>query len=97
MLFGNEDILASLDFFGDLGTIFLDTDSQIDVIGIFDYPTIVFDFDEKIVNQNPRFICRELDILDVKNGMKILINSINYTIRYMLPDGTGLTVLELKK
>jgi hypothetical protein len=97
MLYGAEDILATLEYFGTPATIFIDTDNEIIITGMFDYANEEFVYEAKVSARNPVFVCREADVIDVKKEMKITINFVAYTIRDYKPDGTGVTVLELKK
>lgn len=44
----------------------------------------------------PLFLCAANTVSDVTNGAKLTINSVNYTVRGVQPDGTGLVRLVLE-
>ena len=46
--------------------------------------------------QQPRFQCRTADVASAAEGDAIVINSINYTVRIVQDDGTGMTVFVLE-
>lgn len=47
--------------------------------------------------QQPRFLCRTADVSAAAEGDAIVINSVDYTIRVVQPDGTGMTTLVLEE
>ena len=47
--------------------------------------------------QQPRFLCRAADVSSAAEGDAIVINSVDYTIRIVQPDGTGMTTLVLEE
>ena len=50
-----------------------------------------------VESQAPVFECRESDMGVVTHGMVITSDSVNYKIRGVQPDGTGMTKLILEK
>lgn len=50
-----------------------------------------------IAYQQPRFMCATSDVANAADGDAIVINSVNYTIRVVQPDGTGVTTLVLEE
>ncbi|MDP3322646.1 MAG: hypothetical protein Q8S71_03765 [Hydrogenophaga sp.] len=64
------------------------------VDGIFEAdPLINFDVQSTI----PQFQCLEGSVALVSRGRSVVINSINYTVKTIEPDGAGFTRLELLK
>jgi len=47
--------------------------------------------------QKPRFHCRTSDVSDAINGDSLVIEGITYYIRVVMPDGTGMTEIQLEK
>lgn len=45
----------------------------------------------------PQFHCRTSDITGVENGDSLVVSGVSYIIRDIMPDGTGLTILDLEK
>lgn len=45
----------------------------------------------------PRFVCRTADISGAAEGDALAIDGVTYTIRVVMPDGTGMTELMLEK
>lgn len=45
----------------------------------------------------PRFLCKTADISAMAEGDTITIESVNYYVRIIMPDGTGMTDLALEK
>lgn len=50
-----------------------------------------------VESQAPVFQCRESDIGSVSHGMTVVSDSVNYKIRGLQPDGTGMIKLILEK
>ncbi len=46
--------------------------------------------------QQPRFQCRTADVASAAEGDAIVISAVNYTVRIVQDDGTGMTVLVLE-
>ena len=66
----------------------------------------VFDNDYEAVNAGgsmgfaitrPRFYCRSADVLGVEDGDTLEIDSVDYKIVVVMPDGTGMTEMMLEK
>lgn len=47
--------------------------------------------------QRPRLHCRTSDVSDAVNGDTMQIEGITYYIRVVMPDGTGMTEIQLEK
>lgn len=69
------------------------------VNGIFDNDFVEVDAGGGVgfALQQPRFVCRTADVSTTVEGDSISINSVNYTIRIVQDDGTGVTTLVLEK
>lgn len=49
----------------------------------------------EVENTSPAVLCKTSDILNVKHGDTLVVNSITYKIIEVKPDGTGITTLIL--
>lgn len=69
------------------------------VNGIFDNEFFEADAGGSVMvaMQQPRFMCRTADIPTAAEGDAIVINAVDYTIRVVQPDGTGITTLVLEE
>ena len=47
--------------------------------------------------QQPKILARDGDISGMKEGDVITISNVDYTIRVVMPDGTGMTEIMLEK
>ena len=47
--------------------------------------------------QQPRFHCRTADVSSAAGGDALVVGGVNYTIRIVQDDGTGMTMLVLEK
>ena len=47
--------------------------------------------------QKPRLHCRTSDVSDAVNGDTMEIKGITYYVRVVMPDGTGMTEIQLEK
>jgi hypothetical protein len=47
--------------------------------------------------QQPRFHCRTADVSSAAEGDALVVGGVNYTIRIVQDDGTGMTMLVLEK
>lgn len=47
--------------------------------------------------QLPQLHVKEVDVPNIAQGNSVLINVVTYKVASMEPDGTGITVLQLKK
>lgn len=45
----------------------------------------------------PRLVCRTADVSSVTYGTAAVVSGANYTVRTIMPDGTGMTVLVLEE
>ena len=69
------------------------------VNGIFDNDFIEVDAGGGVgvALQQPRFHCRTADISSASEGDALVVSGVNYTIRIVQDDGTGMTMLVLEK
>jgi len=69
------------------------------VNGIFDNDFVEVDAGGGvgIALQQPRFVCRTADVSTASEGDATVISPVNYTIRIVQDDGTGMTTLVLEK
>ena len=73
--------------------------SAVTINGIFDneFFEVAAGGEVAVAMEQPRFACRTSDVSSAAEGDSITINSINYTIRVVQSDGTGVTVLVLEE
>ena len=45
---------------------------------------------------DPQFVCRTSEVSSVSEGDALVAGTTNYTIRYVIDDGTGMTTLMLE-
>lgn len=50
-----------------------------------------------VMSSEPQALCRSTDVAAAAVGDSFTVNSVTYTISRIEPDGTGLTVLRLRK
>lgn len=50
-----------------------------------------------VEGSNPIALCKDADVVGVLHGDSITIDSIVYTVREVQPDGSGMTLLQLRK
>ncbi len=69
------------------------------VNGIFDNEFIEVDAGGGVgvALQQPRFLCRSADISGAAEGDALVVNTVDYTIRIVQADGTGMTTLVLEE
>ena len=91
-------IFLDVDDFGTTASYTVQGGSAADVKGIFDNEHIEVDATGSVgvSIQEPRFLCRTSDVSSATEGDAITINSINYKIRVVQDDGTGITNLVLE-
>lgn len=68
--------------------------------GIFDNPYFAADpgiGSVAFAESNPTFTGRTADFTDIRYGDRLEINAVTWTIREIMPDGTGLTELTLER
>ena len=91
-------IFFDVDDFGTAATYTPDGGSASTVNGIFDNDFIEVDAGGGVgvALQQPRFQCRTADVASAAEGDAIVISAVNYTVRIVQDDGTGMTVLVLE-
>jgi hypothetical protein len=47
--------------------------------------------------QKPRLHCRTSDVVNAANGDTMVIEGVTYYVRVIMPDGTGMTEIQLEK
>ena len=62
--------------------------------GIFDHEYVELN---GVESYSPIFTCQTSDVSNAKHGARMTINSINYTVVGVQPDGTGIVQLILEK
>ena len=69
------------------------------VQGIFDAPQASRNATDMldITIPAPQFVCRTADVPNAADGDAIVIRSVNYQVRVVLTDGTGVSTLVLEK
>lgn len=45
----------------------------------------------------PRLLCRTADVSGISEGTTVTVEAVNYYVRIIMPDGTGMTELALEK
>jgi len=73
--------------------------AAVTINGIFDneFFEVAAGGEVAVAMEQPRFACRTSDVSSAAEGDSITINTINYTIRVVQSDGTGVTVLVLEE
>jgi len=92
-------IFFDVDDFGVAATYTASGGSPATVNGIFDneFFEVEAGGTVAVAMEQPRFTCRTSDVSSAAEGDAITINSIDYTIRVVQVDGTGVTVLVLEE
>lgn len=92
-------IFVGVNDFGTAATYTPTGGSASTVNGIFDNDIVEVDAGGNIpmAIRQPRFLCRTQDIANAVDGDALVVNSVNYTIRVVDHDGTGITTLVLEK
>lgn len=92
-------VFVSVDDFGVAATYTPAGGVASTVNGIFDneYIAVEAGGEVAVALQEPRFHCRTADVASAAEGDAIVINAVNYTIRIVQPDGTGMTMLVLEE
>lgn len=70
------------------------------ILGIFDAAHLSVDVGSgvPVSSTNPILTCRSADLTNGgKEGDRLTIDGVDYLVRDVQPDGTGMTVLELEK
>ena len=91
-------IFLDVDDFGTTASYAVQGGSPANISGIFDNEFIEVDAGGNVgvAIQQPRFLCRTSDVSSATEGDTITINAVNYTIRIVQDDGTGMTTLILE-
>jgi len=50
-----------------------------------------------VASTNPVLTCRSIDVASVVRGNASVVGAVNYTVRGIEPDGTGITLLILER
>lgn len=92
-------IFFDTDDFGVAATYTPDGGSPTTVNGIFDneFFEVGAGGEVAVAMEQPRFTCKTSDVSSAAEGDAITINSIDYIIRVVQIDGTGITVLVLEE
>jgi hypothetical protein len=92
-------IFVNVDDFGVAATYTPSGGSASTVNGIFDNDFVEVDAGGgvAVALQQPRFHCRTADVSSAAEGDALVVGGVNYTIRIVQDDGTGMTMLVLEK
>ena len=92
-------IFVNVDDFGVAATYTPSGGGSSTVNGIFDNDFIEVDAGGGVgvALQQPRFHCRTSDVSSASEGDALVVSGVNYTIRIVQDDGTGMTMLILEK
>jgi len=92
-------IFVNVDDFGVAATYTPSGGASSTVNGIFDNDFIEVDAGGGVgvALQQPRFHCRTADVSSASEGDALVVSGVNYTIRIVQDDGTGMTMLVLEK
>ncbi len=92
-------IFVGTDDFGVAATYTPSGGSGVSINGIFDNDFIEIDAGGGVgvAMQQPRFHCRTADVSSAAEGDALVVDSVNYIIRIVQDDGTGMTMLVLEK
>ena len=92
-------IFFDVDDFGTAASYTPSGGSAATVNGIFDNDFVEVDAGGGvgIALQQPRFLCRTADVSSAAEGDALVIGAVNYTVRIVQDDGTGITTLVLEK
>jgi len=92
-------IFVGVDDFGVAATYTPSGGASSTVNGIFDNDFIEVDAGGGVgvALQQPQFHCRTADVSSASEGDALVVSGVNYTIRIVQDDGTGMTMLILEK
>ncbi|MEK9917973.1 MAG: head-tail joining protein [Pelagibacteraceae bacterium] len=92
-------IFFSVDDFGVAATWTPSGGAATTVNGIFDREYLAADAGGTVAFaiEQPRLVCRTADVSTAAEGDALVVNSTNYTIKVVEPDGTGVTTLVLEE
>ena len=101
MIETDADLLdfLSLDDFAETATYTPLAGSPVTIQGIFDAPQASRNITEMmdVTIPAPQFVCRTVDVPNAADGDSITIRSVNYYVRVVITDGTGISTLMLEK
>lgn len=94
-----DDRALLLADFGETATFTPSGGAGVSVTGILDndYEAVDAGGSVSFAVTRPRFVCRSSDIPAAADGDTLTIGGVAYTIRVVMPDGTGMTELMLEK
>ena len=92
-------IFFDVDDFGTAASYTPSGGSAATVNGIFDNDFVEVDAGGGvgIALQQPCFLCRTADVSSAAEGDALVVSAVNYTVRIVQDDGTGITTLVLEK
>ena len=92
-------IFVNVDDFGTAATYTPAGGAGSTVNGIFDNDFVEVDAGGgvTVALQQPRFHCRTADVSSAAEGDALVVSGVNYTVRVVQDDGTGMTMLVLEK
>ena len=97
----SNDILDffEIDDFAEKATYIALNGRPVIIQGIFDNPQASRNATDMmdITIPAPQFVCRTVDVPNAADGDAIVIRSVNYQVRVVLTDGTGVSTLLLEK
>lgn len=98
MIETSTDRLVMLNDFGQ-DAIYTHNNESVTIKGILDLEFEEIDVGGSIpfAMQRPRFHCRTSDISAATNGDTLEIDGVTYIIRVLMPDGTGMTQIQLEQ
>lgn len=69
------------------------------IVGIFDKETVPVDAGGfvPVHEEQPRLTCRTSDIPNISETDEMIIESVTYTVRAWVHDGTGVTTVQLER
>lgn len=92
-------IFFDVDDFGTAATYTPVGGGAVTVNGIFDNPQASRNATDllDITIPAPQFVCRTSDVANAAEGDSLVVNSVSYTVRVVLTDGTGVSTLLLER
>ena len=97
--FDDLDDFFEVDDFADLAIFTRVGGSAISVSGIFDAPQASRSAGDmlEVTAPSPQFLCTSADVMGVSEGDELTVRGVDYTVRVVLTDGTGVTTLILER
>lgn len=92
-------VFFDVDDFGTAATYTPVGGEAVTVNGIFDNPQASRNATDllDITIPAPQFVCRTSDVANAAEGDSLVVNSVSYTVRVVLTDGTGVSTLLLER